>query len=345
MKKPFKSYAPPNLNDGWEIADPADAGININGDALKDVYAYVHEEDNFWQIRSLLVFRNGKLVAESYMKDDKDRTTPGAVWSCTKQVVGVLTGIALEQASLDMDIDDPISKFFPQAPSDKKDITIKNLLMMKSGIDFRNDGDGDHPGQIIRSLPSNIPDFVLGLGMRSKPGTQFVYSDGDSHLVSAIIQERTGVTLRDWAKDALFDEINIIGSRLEWRVYKDGTTLGGNGISTTPRELAKIGQFVLNKGEWEGKRIVSESWINEMTLSWVPANEMYNNDMTFGYQWWKETTRDVDFMYGRGGQFVFINKDKKLMVVITSEPGTNGEYVLTPGEALSIYDRIDRITD
>jgi len=344
MKKPFKSYAPPNLGDGWKIASPADADININEEELKSVYRYVHDEDNLWQIRSLLVFRNGKLVAESYMKDDSDRTTPRAVWSCTKQVVGVLTGIALERESLDMKIDDPISKFFPQAPSDKKDITIKNLLMMKSGIDFRNDGDNDHPGQIMRGIPSDIPDFILGLGMRSKPGTQYVYKDGDPHLVSAIIQKRTGVTLRDWAKGVLFDEIGIIGSRLEWRTYKDGTTLGGMGIETTPRELAKIGQLVLNKGEWDGKQIVSETWINEMTSPLVPASEMYNNGMAFGYQWWKETTRDVDFMSGRGGQFVFINKDKKLMVVITSEPGTNGEYVLTPEEALSIYDRINIIT-
>ena len=63
---------------------------------LTEIYKDFHADENIWQVRSLLVFRNGKLVAESYTKDDNDITTPRAIWSATKQVVGLLTGIALE---------------------------------------------------------------------------------------------------------------------------------------------------------------------------------------------------------------------------------------------------------
>ncbi|MCL2098114.1 MAG: hypothetical protein FWH23_05075, partial [Bacteroidales bacterium] len=87
LKVPFQSFSPAHLGDGWAIAEPA--AVGIDGEALKEVYSYVHEDDNAWQIRSLLVFRNNKLVAESYMKDLGDRTNLHPLWSCTKGFIGI----------------------------------------------------------------------------------------------------------------------------------------------------------------------------------------------------------------------------------------------------------------
>jgi CubicO group peptidase (beta-lactamase class C family) len=160
--------------------------------------------------------------------------------------------------------------------------------------------------------------------------------------VSAIIQQRTGKTTRDWAREVLFDKIGV--SRLQWISYKDGISFGAFGIVTTPRELGKIGQLVLNDGSWKGEQVVSSAWIQEMTSSKVPPEETHNADISFGYFWWKDTARDVNFTWGHGGQFVFINKSKNLIVVITSEPRTNGKFELKADTALSIYDRINAIT-
>ena len=123
LKVPFQSFTPANLGDGWEIAEPAEVGID--SEALKEVYKYVHNEDNVWPIRSLLVFRNNKLVAESYMKDPDDRTNFHPLWSCTKGFIGILTGIAVDKGFFS--IEDKISDFFPNAPSNKKEITVENL--------------------------------------------------------------------------------------------------------------------------------------------------------------------------------------------------------------------------
>ena len=95
LKIPFQSYTPASLDDGWEIAEPAEVGID--GQALEEVYRYVHKEGNVWQIRSLLIFRNNKLVAESYMKEIEDRSNLHPIWSCTKQVVSILTGMAIDR--------------------------------------------------------------------------------------------------------------------------------------------------------------------------------------------------------------------------------------------------------
>ena len=338
LKKPFQSFIPSDLSDGWAIATPND--VNIDGEVLKNVYKYLHEDYNIWQIRSLLVIRNNKLVAESYMKDNDDRTTPRAIWSCTKQVTGILTGIAVEKGLIS--VEDTMLDHLPQVSQhpDKSQITIENLLTMKSGIKFSNDGGyNSETDQLLRGVPSSSLDFILGLGMRSTPGTQFNYNDGDPHIISAILQKGTGKTTKDWAKEVLFDRIGI--NRLQWLAYKDGITFGAYGILTTPRELGKIGQLVLNDGMWGAERIVSSSWIDTMTSSKIPASETHNTNIIFGYLWWKDTFRNVMFTWGHGGQFVFINKDKNLIVVMTTENDTDGDLQVSVYEALSIYDRIN----
>ena len=341
LKRPFQSFVPFDLGDGWVIASPDN--VNIDGEALKDIYKYVHEDYNIWQIRSLLVIKDNRLVAESYMKDNNDITNLRAVWSCTKQVTGILTGIAIENGIIDS-VSDQISKYLPQTlNTNKAGITIENLLMMKSGINFSNSGYNGDISKLLRGEPSQSLNYILGLGMRSNPGTQFHYNDGDPHIISAILQERTGKTMKDWAKETLFDRIGI--TRLQWLTYKDGITFGAIGIYTTPRELGKIGQLVLNDGMWGSENIVSSSWINAMTSSKVPDNETNNTNITFGYLWWKDTVRSVMYTWGQGGQFVFINKDKNLIVVITSEHDTDGNLAVSVYDALSIYDRINKITE
>jgi len=328
LKVPFESYLPPSLEDGWEISEPAAA--NIDAEALKKIYIDVHNDDALWQMRSLLVFRNNKLIAESYMKDSDDRTTPAAIWSCTKQFTGVLTGIA---------VDKKLVKITDSLEGRSEKITLENLLTMKSGIDFNNDGFNGETSKLLREEPSNSVNFILDLGMRAAPGAQFNYNDGDPHLVSAMLQTATGKTLRDWAKEVLLDKIGI--NNFEWLTYKDGITMGAFGILTTPREMAKLGQLVLNNGICGKEQIVSNAWLREMTSSKVKDTETQEKDITFGYYWWGDTKRNVQIMRGHGGQYVFLNKNKNLMVVITSEPNTQGDFQLSLDRGLAVYDRVN----
>jgi CubicO group peptidase (beta-lactamase class C family) len=334
LKKPFISYKPTQMNDGWQVSSAASE--NIDTVQLSDIYNDFHGDPEIWQVRSLLVFRNGKLVAESYTKDDEDITTPRAIWSATKQVLGLLTGIALEK-QLIKDINDPISDYLIETEDypDKLNITIEHLLTMRSGIDYSNDGLGGQTADILRQLPDKVTSFILGLPLADLPGKKAVYKDGDPQLVSSVIQAACGKSTADWAKKVLFDPMNI--KYLEWTQYKDGTTLGGFGILTTPRELAKFGQCVLDSGNWKGTTIVSKEWIAEMTTVRVP--DLYG--FQFGYLWWKDASRDLTIMSGHGGQYVFINPTKKLLVVMTSEPNTQGDFQFNRELALKWVDRIE----
>lgn len=218
-----------------------------------------------WQVRSLLVFRNNKLVAESYTKDVDDITRPTAIWSCTKQVMAILVGIALED-NLIGSIDDPIEKYLPA---------------------------------MAKRYPDNSLDFILGLPTIHEQGEVFKYNDGDPHILSAILQSQTGKSVKEWARDVLFLKLGM--QNYDWIMYKDGITMGAFGMLATPREMAKIGQLVLNKGQWNGSKVVSNQWIREITSTKVSAPKVDYYNKSFGYYWWIDESRGVVFMNGQGG--------------------------------------------
>lgn len=310
MKQPYKGFQPLDTGDGWQISTPS--AENMDSLALDQVYQNVYKDDNTWMTKSLLVFRNGKLVAESYLKSDEDRTRIDAVWSCTKQVNGIITGIAIDQGYIGS-VTDLVSEYLPEYISkypDKSNLTLENLLMMGSGVSFDNGSQSD----VFRlHLTDNSLDYVLGLDLDFQPGTGYNYNDGDPQVVSGIVQAATGKPLDEFGKEFLFDPLGI--TNYKWERYSDGVTLGGFGILTCPRELAKIGQCVLDSGRHNGVQIIPEDWWQEMLKPKVPDA---GGNRSFGYFWWSIRSKNYWFMWGHGGQHAFLIPEKRLMVVITS---------------------------
>ena len=338
LKLPFTTYEPAVMADGWTVATPEAAGMD--GAALTRVYRDFHERSDLWQVRSLLVFRHGRLVAESYTKDTADRTRPTAVWSCTKQVMALLTGMALERGLI-ADTADTVGRYLPEAAAahpDKAAIRIRDLLTMRSGIGFENGGLYGGSNQLLKQMPDNSLDFVLGLPLRHAPGTAFHYSDGDPQILSAVLQAQTGQSVRDWAREVLFEPLGM--HHYDWIVYRDGLTMGAFGISATPREMARFGQLVLDGGRWRGNPLVAADWVATMTSPKVSAYETAYHGLAFGYYWWVDEARGVVFMHGQGGQYVFVQPSAGLVVVMTAEPNTQGTHQFTVTTALDVLDAV-----
>jgi len=331
LNRPFESFAPKDIGDGLHLSYPT--AENMDSLAIYDIYNKTNSDDNLWSIRSLLVFRHGKLVTENYFKDENDITTQHLIWSCTKQVMGVLTGIALENGLI-TSLDDPISDYFTtelNGHTDKANITIHDLITMQSGIDYSNDGAGGETDQLLRQLPDNMVDFILSLNTYAQPGVEFYYKDGDPHLLSAILQKKAGKPTDVWADEVLFSKIGF--QNYNWVRYKDGITHGGYGIESTPRELAKIALCVADSGRWENEQIISADWISEMiTPIATPTDYKYS----MGYYWWKDVENNISFMNGHGGQYAFIVPSNDLLVVMTAIPNTQGKYQIDAGEALEV---------
>lgn len=335
LNLPFVSSEPEEINDGLILSTPQAEGMDA--EMLQSIISSTYENEDLWSTRSLLVFRNNRLVAETYHKNANDITTRHLIWSCTKQVMGMLTGIAVDQGLI-ASLDDPISDYLPEiltAYPDKSEITLDQLITMRSGIDYNNDGVGGETDKVLREIPDNITDFVLNRPMIYEPGSEFFYKDGDPQLMSAVIQSAAGRTTDLWADEVLFSKIGV--TNYNWVRYKDGTSLGGFGIETTPREMAKMAMCVANGGSYNNQQVISSAWIEQMLSVQV---EIPDANYLFGYYWWLDTTRNIQFMWGHGGQFAFIVPDQELLVVMSSIPNTQGDYQIHADEALPVVDQI-----
>ena len=332
LNQPYRGFTPVEIGDGWTLSDPVSEQMDpIELDAIyQDVFA----DEKAWMMKSLLVFRNGKLVAESYLKDDGDRTKVDAIWSCTKQLNSIITGIAINRGFI-TGINDSIGKYLPEYLArypDKKGISIKTLLTMNSGLAFDNGTQNDIFRE--RQTASSI-DYILGLDFNNPPDTKYVYKDSDPHLLSAIVQSATGKPMDEFGKEVLFDPLGI--TNYNWYRYSDGITLGSWGIVTTPRELAKVAQCVLDSGVYKDRQVIPASWLKDMLSVHVP--NAYN-ELAFGYLWWIHPSKGIYFTWGHGGQHAFIIPSKNLLVLITSFPQIDFDLFMPIEHTIDIVERI-----
>jgi CubicO group peptidase (beta-lactamase class C family) len=327
--------APSMLDDGWPIDTPENVGLDgtrLCGIAarLKDISANVH---------AVVVVRHGKLVFEQYFSgyDDPwgvpegqfhfDATTRHDMRSVSKSVTSLLVGIAVDRKLIG-GVDEPAVKFFPEfasvtAPGWDR-ITIRDLLTMSSGIkwdenlpwtDPRNDE--PHLGKDPEPLR-----YILAKPIAEPPNTVWNYNGGETDLLGAIIERISRKPFDDFARDALFHPLGI--SDWEWGRYENGRFSAAAGLRLRPRDAAKIGQVVLNHGNWNGQQIVPATWIEQSIVPRFQAIGYFGGLFFYGYQWWLGRTlaRDQEVTWiaavGLGGQRVFIIPDLDLVVMTTA---------------------------
>ena len=249
LKLSYNGFQPLVIGDGWQVSTPAEE--NMNEDFLDIAYQLIYNNERYVMARSLLVLRNGKIVAESYPHDLYDAYRIENIQSCTKSFTSILTGIALKKHYLDS-LNQTFNSIYPDlflSHPDKKNITIANALTMKTGINFI---DGDHTRPLYENEESSV-DYILSLPNNYEPGIVYQYNDGAPHLISAAIQEGYGKSLSAFADDFLFKPLGI--TEWKWEAAKDGITFGAVSIYLKPRDIAKFGQLLLQNGKWGNGQI------------------------------------------------------------------------------------------
>ena len=316
VKLAYNGFQPQVSGDGWQVSTPA--GEKMNENYLDAAYQLIYNNERFVMARSLLIIRNGKLVAESYPHDKSDVYRIENIQSCTKSFTSILTGIALRNHYLDS-INQTFNSIYPDNfvnYQDKKDITIANALTMKTGINFV---DGDHT-QILCQTDKSSVDFILSLSKNYEPGVVYHYNDGAPHLISAAIQKRYGKPLSVFADEFLFKPLGI--TDWKWESAKDGITFGAVSIFMKPRDIAKFGQMLLQNGRWGNTQIVDSSWIAAATK---PVVTMESPGSSYGYYFWIFPGYGGYAAVGHGGQFILVVPSKKLVVIYTAWPYTSSD--------------------
>lgn len=291
----------------WQKDSPQNQGVDPA--VLNDV----HETFDSFPLLSSVIVRNGYIVDE-YYKDGYDENSVFVLNSASKSVTSALIGIAVDMGLIES-VDVPISTYFPQVLENGgywAEITIRHLLTHTSGIDMSDTADWYD----WRSS-ANWVQYILDRSVTSRPGTVFNYSTGNTHLLSAILQQASGMTLEEFGKRYLFDPMEMNSASVS--ADAQGISDGGNGVSMNIYDMAKFGMLYLNGGEWQGSQLVSQDWVTQST---TVQFEHDSGSADYGYQWWVRTFGDHDypayFAQGHAGQYIFVVPDLQLVIAMTS---------------------------
>jgi CubicO group peptidase (beta-lactamase class C family) len=315
---------PIDLGDGWPIALPEQVGMDPV--SLEDAYRQWWNDDGFRAALSLIVARNGYLVKEGYARAESDRTQPFHIVSCTKSITSLIVGIARRLGYL-RNLDQPLSEIIPDAFTDtdalKRTITLRDALTMSSGIDYYND---HFSLEIIGHNRKDVIPHILSKPMYADPGEEFYYWDADPHLVSAAIKEATGEDMEILAQQYLLGPLGI--TDFKWETDRDGLPLGPFGAYLRARDMAKIGQLMLQRGQWNGETIIEESWFIASISPQIdlPADDPEYAGRHYGYYWWFLEDLGAIAALGHGGNYIYIIPDEELVIVQTAQPSTNYDY-------------------
>lgn len=257
-------------------------------------------------IYNLSVFHKGCKVY-TYQTDSNGRLRE--IRSITKSVTSMLIGIAIEKGFI-QSIETPVHHFFPSAPND---LIIEDLLLMKSGFDIE---DSKVSQCLIKSL--NWIEDILNLDRTSEK--YFRYKSVDYHLLSGIISKTTGMNAARFAQDYLFAPLGI--EEFVWLEDPQGHSVGSTGLKLSHEALEKLGILCLEKGTWEGKRVLPSKWINRSTSPKIKTSLPYG---AYGYGFW---VKDYDGQktykaLGAGGQQICNCPERNLSMIITANPKTH----------------------
>ncbi|MBI4403358.1 MAG: serine hydrolase [Deltaproteobacteria bacterium] len=298
-----------NTLSAWKTAHPSKH--HMDADRLLAAQKVLAQNNHS---ASFLVVRNHHLIWESYFNGAKPNSSMN-VHSISKSIMAALVGIALERgqiASLNQPVADILGHQF-KIQDEKRKISIRHLLTMTSGLDWKEDVT---EYEIERT--SNWLQAIFSLPGTSRPGVRFNYSTGDTHILSAVLTHATGQSLCAFAHEVLFDPLNIRAAH--WGRDKQGYSSGGCNLYLTPREIATVAALFLQNGKWNNRLIVSPSWMQQM---WTPQAKV-DSKYDYGYLWWILSLGGYPTykMWGWGGQFVYIMPSLDLMIVMTSSTAT-----------------------
>lgn len=316
FKNQYAGFEPNAIGDDWIISTPEQEGIDR--EILDRTYRLLYSDKRFWMARSMLVIRNGKLVAEAYPHDPADRNQFANIQSCTKSFTSIMMGIAI-QNGIEIDVNDKLYNIYPElfdGDVRKREITIRDALTMQTGLEFSNDKNT----LTLYQTKSNSTSYVLSLPFKHEPGTVMNYNDGAPHLVSKVIEVKTGKSLAEYAREKLFEPLSI--SNWLWENAHDGTTFGAFSLYLKPRDFAKVGQLLLQNGKWMDSQIIDENYLHTATSHQVTSP----NNSKYGFYFWLDDRNQGYYAHGHGGQVLLVVPSKNLVLLYTAWPYTSGDF-------------------
>jgi CubicO group peptidase (beta-lactamase class C family) len=294
--------------------------------ALDFTYDYdgkTYKADDFLErtyTNALLVMKDGKIVSEIYRnKSAPDSRFMG--WSMTKSITSVLVGCALAEGRI-RSLDDLVTTYLPELKDGGyKGVTIRQVLEMRSGVDYEERYDFANPGiaatNHISALVKNVArfaDVARTVKRAHAPGTTFQYKTIDTAVLGWLIERVSGgSTIASYMAQRLWEPL---GAEADGFFIMDGPPgvgreFNGAGFNATLRDFGRFGLMMLNNGKANGHQIVSPQWVAESTK---PTDSAQPGPLGYGMQWWT-LGEDSYSAIGLQGQYIFVDPASRTVVV------------------------------
>lgn len=277
--------------------------------------ALVEEASGLTRLHNLMIAVDGELVLQHHFRGPGS-DQPANIKSLSKTLLAALVGIAIERGVFES-VDQPIVELLGEQVPDRategvERITVSHLLSLQAGLARTS---GRHYGRWVVS--DNWVEHVLTREFVDQPGGTMLYSTGSSHLLSAALTEASGRSTLALAREWLGEPLDMTFPA--WPRDPQGIYFGGNDMRVSPRDLLKIAELYRLHGQWQGERVLPESWTEQ---SWQGRGRSAYTDDAYGYGWFSLQLAGEQAYYGRGfgGQVLYVVPGLGLSVVVTSDP-------------------------
>lgn len=270
---------------------------------------------------AFIVIKDDTLLYEGYFNGNS-RDSIVTSFSIAKSVTSLLVGIAIDDGFI-ADLSDPVTNYIPellQVDPQYQNITLENLLSMKSGIAFKDTDIPWHDKSRAYYHP-NLREVVVNLPLAGQPGDTFQYNTFNPIILGIVLERATGQTIAQYFEQVLWGRLGMEYDA-SWSIDSetDGMAKMESGINARAIDFAKIGRLLLTDGNWNGEQIVSKEWIqNSLKIDRNNNVEKFGENIFYQNGWWIYGPSDEDIYtvsgWGHLGQYLYVFPGENMIVV------------------------------
>jgi CubicO group peptidase (beta-lactamase class C family) len=272
---------------------------------------------------ALLIVKHGKLLTEIY-RNKTDAATHFVSFSMAKSITSTLIGLAVADGHIHS-VDDEITRYVPEMKGSAYDgVTIRQALMMRSGADYDERYDFDHPGLASAAFEESLVrnrvrfgSFAEVLTRGYPPGTHFNYSTLETAVLGWVLERATGEKIASYMSRKLWKPAGMESYGF-WMLDGSpevGREFNGAGFNAVARDYVRFGLLMLHNGRAQARQIVPEAWVKEATAPRESEPVASGSPLGYRYQWWTLVGTDAYLAIGLQGQFIYVDPATDTVVV------------------------------
>jgi CubicO group peptidase (beta-lactamase class C family) len=294
------------------VAQPWPVAANFNTINVPDTLSGLLKD---LKTVGVVVVKNGSLLYEKYWDGYSDSSLSNS-FSMAKSITSLLIGVAIKEGKI-KSVDEPVSTYLPEFKEGlAAKLRIKDLLTMSSGSNW--DEAYVNPFSVTTEAyyGSDLCKTATGVRIKREPGTHYYYKSGDTELLGLIVEKATGRSLSQYAGEKLWQPLGAEHPALWSTDRKDGVEKAFCCFNSNARDFARIGQLMLDSGQWKGKAIIDPDYYSQSISPCNIPDASGQPCNYYGYQWWIAHAYPGVF-YARGilGQYIIIIPSKRIVIV------------------------------